>query len=94
MSAYIKTSFTQSLLSHAVIGKDKIEVTEEDLKKLSFIKWCTLEAIQLRSPGAITKKVVNPIKIQVSFVELWFSPTGCYMICLESSLPITLDKIK
>uniref|UniRef100_A0A8C0BQ01 Lanosterol 14-alpha demethylase n=1 Tax=Buteo japonicus TaxID=224669 RepID=A0A8C0BQ01_9AVES len=45
-------------------GKDKIEVSEEDLKKLSFIKWCTLEAIRLRSPGAITKKVVNPIRIQ------------------------------
>ncbi|XP_052666002.1 24-hydroxycholesterol 7-alpha-hydroxylase isoform X2 [Harpia harpyja] len=45
-------------------GKDKIEVSEEDLKKLPFIKWCTLEATRLRSPGAITKKVVNPIKIQ------------------------------
>ncbi|XP_010082226.1 PREDICTED: 24-hydroxycholesterol 7-alpha-hydroxylase-like, partial [Pterocles gutturalis] len=45
-------------------GKDKIEVSEEDLKKLPFNKWCMLEAIQLRSPGAITKKVVNPIKIQ------------------------------
>uniref|UniRef100_A0A8C0F5H0 Lanosterol 14-alpha demethylase n=1 Tax=Bubo bubo TaxID=30461 RepID=A0A8C0F5H0_BUBBB len=45
-------------------GKDNIEVSEEDLKKLPFIKWCTLEAIRLRSPGAITKKVVNPIRIQ------------------------------
>ncbi|XP_067401025.1 24-hydroxycholesterol 7-alpha-hydroxylase-like isoform X2 [Emydura macquarii macquarii] len=45
-------------------GKDKIEVAEVDLKKLLLIKWCTLEAIRLRSPGAITKKVVNPIKIQ------------------------------
>uniref|UniRef100_A0A493TB25 Lanosterol 14-alpha demethylase n=1 Tax=Anas platyrhynchos platyrhynchos TaxID=8840 RepID=A0A493TB25_ANAPP len=45
-------------------GKDKIEVSEEDLKNLPFIKWCTLEAIRLRSPGAITKKVVNPIRIQ------------------------------
>ncbi|XP_064304253.1 24-hydroxycholesterol 7-alpha-hydroxylase isoform X7 [Phalacrocorax carbo] len=47
-------------------GKEKIEVSEEDLKKLPFIKWCTLEAIRLRSPGAITKKVVNPIRIQCS----------------------------
>ncbi|XP_054035899.1 24-hydroxycholesterol 7-alpha-hydroxylase isoform X2 [Dryobates pubescens] len=45
-------------------GKDKIEVSEEGLKKLPLIKWCTLEAIRLRSPGAITKKVINPIKIQ------------------------------
>lgn len=62
--------------SHATIGKDKIEVSEEDLRKLPFIKWCTLEAIRLRSPGAITKKVVNPIRIQVSFFFFlsFFSP--------------------
>uniref|UniRef100_A0A674IP56 Lanosterol 14-alpha demethylase n=1 Tax=Terrapene triunguis TaxID=2587831 RepID=A0A674IP56_9SAUR len=45
-------------------GKENIEISEDDLKKLLLIKWCTLEAIRLRSPGAITKKVVNPIKIQ------------------------------
>ncbi|XP_050806791.1 24-hydroxycholesterol 7-alpha-hydroxylase-like isoform X2 [Gopherus flavomarginatus] len=45
-------------------GKENIEISEDDLKKLLLIKWCTLEAIWLRSPGAITKKVVNPIKIQ------------------------------
>ncbi|XP_064304251.1 24-hydroxycholesterol 7-alpha-hydroxylase isoform X6 [Phalacrocorax carbo] len=50
-------------------GKEKIEVSEEDLKKLPFIKWCTLEAIRLRSPGAITKKVVNPIRIQVFLMQ-------------------------
>ncbi|XP_058657704.1 24-hydroxycholesterol 7-alpha-hydroxylase isoform X1 [Ammospiza caudacuta] len=45
-------------------GKDTLEVSEEDLKKIPFIKWCTLEAIRLRSPGAITKKVINPIRIK------------------------------
>ncbi|XP_053794768.1 24-hydroxycholesterol 7-alpha-hydroxylase isoform X4 [Vidua chalybeata] len=45
-------------------GKDKLEVSEEALKKIPFIKWCTLEAIRLRSPGAITKKVINPIRIK------------------------------
>uniref|UniRef100_A0A7M4DWZ6 Cytochrome P450 family 39 subfamily A member 1 n=1 Tax=Crocodylus porosus TaxID=8502 RepID=A0A7M4DWZ6_CROPO len=45
-------------------GKDKIEISQDDLKKLPLIKWCVLEAIRLRSPGAITKKVMNPIKIQ------------------------------
>lgn len=69
-------------------------MSEEDLKKLPFIKWCTLEAIRLRSPGAITKKVVNPIKIQVSFVGFCFSPKGCCMICLERGLPKDLDKIQ
>ncbi|XP_019392663.1 PREDICTED: 24-hydroxycholesterol 7-alpha-hydroxylase isoform X1 [Crocodylus porosus] len=45
-------------------GNDKIEISQDDLKKLPLIKWCVLEAIRLRSPGAITKKVMNPIKIQ------------------------------
>ncbi|XP_037989106.1 24-hydroxycholesterol 7-alpha-hydroxylase isoform X3 [Motacilla alba alba] len=45
-------------------GKDNLEVSEEDLKKIPFIKWCTLETIRLRSPGAITKKVINPIRIK------------------------------
>ncbi|XP_014728372.1 PREDICTED: 24-hydroxycholesterol 7-alpha-hydroxylase [Sturnus vulgaris] len=52
-------------------GKDKLEVSEEDLKKIPFIKWCTLEAIRLRSPGAITKKVINPIRIKNFII-----PTG------------------
>uniref|UniRef100_G1NN93 Lanosterol 14-alpha demethylase n=1 Tax=Meleagris gallopavo TaxID=9103 RepID=G1NN93_MELGA len=45
-------------------GRDEIEVSEEDLKNLPYVKWCALEAIRLRSPGAITKKVIKPIRIQ------------------------------
>lgn len=44
-------------------GKDKIEVSEDDLKKLLLIKWCILESIRLRAPGIITRKVVKPVKI-------------------------------
>ncbi|XP_005359860.1 24-hydroxycholesterol 7-alpha-hydroxylase isoform X2 [Microtus ochrogaster] len=44
-------------------GKDKIKVSDDDLKKLLLIKWCVLEAIRLRAPGIITRKVVKPIKI-------------------------------
>uniref|UniRef100_A0A8C5NXN5 Cytochrome P450, family 39, subfamily a, polypeptide 1 n=2 Tax=Jaculus jaculus TaxID=51337 RepID=A0A8C5NXN5_JACJA len=44
-------------------GKDKIKVSEDDLKKLLLIKWCILEAIRLRAPGVITRKVVKPVKI-------------------------------
>ncbi|XP_007934362.1 24-hydroxycholesterol 7-alpha-hydroxylase [Orycteropus afer afer] len=44
-------------------GKDKIKVSEDDLKKLLLIKWCVLEAIRLRAPGVITRKVVKPVKI-------------------------------
>ncbi|KAI1897571.1 hypothetical protein AGOR_G00084640 [Albula goreensis] len=39
-------------------------VTAAELQKLSYLKWCILEAIRLRAPGAITRRVVRPIKIQ------------------------------
>uniref|UniRef100_A0A8C3S8R1 Lanosterol 14-alpha demethylase n=1 Tax=Chelydra serpentina TaxID=8475 RepID=A0A8C3S8R1_CHESE len=63
------TSFSLNIMEDIVsvfgkAGKENIEISEDNLKKLLLIKWCTLEAIRLRSPGAITKKVVNPIKIQ------------------------------
>lgn len=44
-------------------GKDKIKVSEDDLKKLLLIKWCVLESIRLRAPGIIARKVVKPVKI-------------------------------
>nr|AAH37663.1 Cyp39a1 protein [Mus musculus] len=44
-------------------GKDKIKVSEDDLKKLLIIKWCILESVRLRAPGVITRKVVKPVKI-------------------------------
>uniref|UniRef100_A0A8C6RU47 24-hydroxycholesterol 7-alpha-hydroxylase n=1 Tax=Nannospalax galili TaxID=1026970 RepID=A0A8C6RU47_NANGA len=44
-------------------GKDKMKVSEEDLKQLLLIKWCILEAIRLRAPGVITRKVVKPVTI-------------------------------
>ncbi|XP_048203619.1 24-hydroxycholesterol 7-alpha-hydroxylase [Perognathus longimembris pacificus] len=44
-------------------GKDKMKVTEDELKKLPLIKWCVLEAIRLRAPGVIARKVVKPVKI-------------------------------
>ncbi|XP_074942749.1 24-hydroxycholesterol 7-alpha-hydroxylase isoform X6 [Phalacrocorax aristotelis] len=62
-------------------GKEKIEVSEEDLKKLPFIKWCTLEAIRLRSPGAITKKVVNPIRIQVFLMQKRATARSSFKTC-------------
>ncbi|XP_011353085.1 24-hydroxycholesterol 7-alpha-hydroxylase isoform X1 [Pteropus vampyrus] len=44
-------------------GKDKIKVSEDDLKKLPLIRWCILETTRLRAPGAITRKVLKPVKI-------------------------------
>ncbi|KAM4835053.1 24-hydroxycholesterol 7-alpha-hydroxylase [Thomomys bottae] len=44
-------------------GKDKMKVTEDELKKLPLVKFCVLEAIRLRAPGVIARKVVKPVKI-------------------------------
>ncbi|XP_039087137.1 24-hydroxycholesterol 7-alpha-hydroxylase [Hyaena hyaena] len=44
-------------------GKDKMKVSEDDLKKLPLIKWCILETLRLRAPGIITRKVMKPVKI-------------------------------
>lgn len=48
---------------YGTAGKDKIKVSDDDLKKLPLIKWCILETIRLRAPGAITRKVLKPVKI-------------------------------
>ncbi|XP_036406326.1 24-hydroxycholesterol 7-alpha-hydroxylase [Megalops cyprinoides] len=39
-------------------------VTAADLQQLSYVKWCILETIRLRAPGAITRRVVRPLKMQ------------------------------
>uniref|UniRef100_A0ABI7YWM7 Cytochrome P450 family 39 subfamily A member 1 n=1 Tax=Felis catus TaxID=9685 RepID=A0ABI7YWM7_FELCA len=44
-------------------GKDKIKVSEDDLKKLPLIRWCILETLRLRAPGIITRKVMKPVQI-------------------------------
>ncbi|XP_078503772.1 24-hydroxycholesterol 7-alpha-hydroxylase isoform X1 [Lissotriton helveticus] len=44
-------------------GKENIEISEADLQALPFTKSCVLEAIRLRAPGAIARKVVQPLKI-------------------------------
>ncbi|KAE8605327.1 hypothetical protein XENTR_v10015063 [Xenopus tropicalis] len=51
---------------HSVFGKagnKELNMNEAELKRLPFIKTCVLEAIRLRSPGAITRKAVQPLKI-------------------------------
>nr|XP_060618237.1 24-hydroxycholesterol 7-alpha-hydroxylase-like [Anolis sagrei ordinatus] len=56
-------------------AKEVVSISEDDLKNLPFIKWCILETIQLRAPGAIAKKVTNPINVQ-NFVM----PTGDLLV--------------
>nr|XP_060641322.1 24-hydroxycholesterol 7-alpha-hydroxylase [Anolis sagrei ordinatus] len=56
-------------------AKEVVSVSEDDLKNLPFIKWCILETMRLRAPGAIVKKVTNPINVQ-NFVI----PTGDLLV--------------
>ena len=41
------------------------EINAETLTKLPHLKRVILESIRLRSPGVITRKVINPIKCKV-----------------------------
>uniref|UniRef100_A0A8C4Y2T8 Lanosterol 14-alpha demethylase n=1 Tax=Gopherus evgoodei TaxID=1825980 RepID=A0A8C4Y2T8_9SAUR len=43
-------------------GEAKIEVFEDDLKKLPLIKQCILEALRLAAPGSIIRKALKPLK--------------------------------
>ncbi|XP_078069858.1 24-hydroxycholesterol 7-alpha-hydroxylase [Mustelus asterias] len=45
-------------------GNKEIRPEEHDLQKLPYLKCCILEAIRLRAPGVITRKVVQPLKIK------------------------------
>lgn len=38
-------------------------ITEDGLKKLTYLKWCVLEAIRLHSAGVLTRRVVKSFKI-------------------------------
>ncbi|KAK7107491.1 24-hydroxycholesterol 7-alpha-hydroxylase-like [Littorina saxatilis] len=40
------------------------EVREESLASMPYLKCCILEAIRLRSPGIITRRVVKPFKVK------------------------------
>ncbi|GAB5571578.1 24-hydroxycholesterol 7-alpha-hydroxylase [Prionailurus iriomotensis] len=54
---------TLSLRLDSWQSKDKIKVSEDDLKKLPLIRWCILETLRLRAPGIITRKVMKPVQI-------------------------------
>ncbi|XP_035277945.1 24-hydroxycholesterol 7-alpha-hydroxylase [Anguilla anguilla] len=45
-------------------GTERTAVTAAELRELSYVKWCILEAIRLRAPGAITRRVVRPLRMQ------------------------------
>uniref|UniRef100_A0A4W4GQ29 Cytochrome P450, family 39, subfamily A, polypeptide 1 n=1 Tax=Electrophorus electricus TaxID=8005 RepID=A0A4W4GQ29_ELEEL len=39
-------------------------VSLDDLQEIPYVKWCIMEAIRLRAPGAVTRRVVRPFKLQ------------------------------
>ncbi|XP_039604877.1 24-hydroxycholesterol 7-alpha-hydroxylase isoform X1 [Polypterus senegalus] len=59
-----KTAMQEITSVFACKDTTNITVTESDLGSLTYIKCCMLESIRLRSPGAITRKVVQPLRIQ------------------------------
>ncbi|XP_067880727.1 24-hydroxycholesterol 7-alpha-hydroxylase isoform X1 [Heterodontus francisci] len=63
---YCKLQFTDALgfPSQCTSCNKKIGSEESDLQKLPYLKCCILEAIRLRAPGVITRKVVQPLKIK------------------------------
>ncbi|XP_044146569.1 24-hydroxycholesterol 7-alpha-hydroxylase isoform X1 [Bufo gargarizans] len=60
---YRKAMSEITLVFGEAAGKQPLNITEGELAKLPFIKSCILEAIRLRSPGAITRKVLQPLKV-------------------------------
>ncbi|KAL3882259.1 hypothetical protein ACJMK2_028621 [Sinanodonta woodiana] len=49
---------------HATKQGEYIEITEEVLRSMPYVKCCMLEAIRLRSPGIITRKVIKTFKVK------------------------------
>ncbi|EDV24625.1 uncharacterized protein TRIADDRAFT_24848 [Trichoplax adhaerens] len=55
----------ENLLSVWSTADDEVMIKEEDIKHLSYIKWCILEAIRLESPGVSSPRMVTkPIEFQ------------------------------
>ncbi|XP_049336185.1 24-hydroxycholesterol 7-alpha-hydroxylase isoform X2 [Astyanax mexicanus] len=44
--------------------KKNTKVSMDDLHNVLYVKWCIMEAIRLRAPGAVTRRVVQPLKVQ------------------------------
>lgn len=57
-------------------------MTLDDLQRMPYVKWCIMEGIRLRAPGAITRKVVRPLKLQVSRDRL-FSVHNFFFQCFS-----------
>ncbi|RXM34347.1 24-hydroxycholesterol 7-alpha-hydroxylase, partial [Acipenser ruthenus] len=64
LSDLVRTVMEEIASSFGDKDKTKSILSESELQQLPYIQWCVLEAIRLRSPGTITRKVVRPIKIQ------------------------------
>ncbi|XP_025078738.1 24-hydroxycholesterol 7-alpha-hydroxylase-like isoform X1 [Pomacea canaliculata] len=47
----------------AVLGSGK-EVTEDQLLKTPYLRWCIMEAIRLRSPGVVARRVIKPFTVK------------------------------
>ncbi|XP_076872857.1 24-hydroxycholesterol 7-alpha-hydroxylase isoform X2 [Brachyhypopomus gauderio] len=63
---------------HSVLrdrDKKRTRVSLDDLQEIPYVKWCVMEAIRLRAPGAVTRRVVRPLKLQNYII-----PPGDFLI--------------
>ncbi|KAK1805429.1 hypothetical protein P4O66_019746 [Electrophorus voltai] len=62
--AIYKSAMVQ--ISSVLKDRDKknTRVSLDDLQEIPYVKWCIMEAIRLRAPGAVTRRVVRPFKLQ------------------------------
>ncbi|XP_030628887.1 24-hydroxycholesterol 7-alpha-hydroxylase [Chanos chanos] len=44
--------------------KQKTHLSLDNLQQMPYVKWCIMEAIRLRAPGAVTRRVVRPLRLQ------------------------------
>ncbi|XP_030054636.1 24-hydroxycholesterol 7-alpha-hydroxylase isoform X2 [Microcaecilia unicolor] len=61
--AIYKTAMEEITAVFGKAGNENVKISETELQKLPFLKCCILESLRLRSPGAITRIVMKPMKI-------------------------------
>ena len=66
-----------SILVLSVCLGEEVTLDEDDLRKLPKVKAAILEAIRLRSPGAIARGVKKPFTVKVSKGLLLYMSEYC-----------------
>uniref|UniRef100_A0A8C9WEN5 Cytochrome P450, family 39, subfamily A, polypeptide 1 n=1 Tax=Scleropages formosus TaxID=113540 RepID=A0A8C9WEN5_SCLFO len=62
--AVYRTAMEQIVAALKDQGTGRTCVSADHLSRMPYVKWCIMEAIRLRSPGAIARRVVQPLRMQ------------------------------